>query len=281
MLPPSDYLTIAMRLRFLLVLLSLSVQAFSQDAGRTDSIGRTLGTDGMRLINAAEFLVVRPLHWDSPDWITAGGIAAGTGLASVEDRNLEEMFGRNQTTASDHLSDAVVVYGDGKYMFPLGVGMYLAGLFTGERWLRETGLLATGAMFFSGVFSTAVKIGIGRARPFTGLGNHWFLPFRFFNDDVHSFPSGHTVIAFSMSTVLSRRIGNLWASIALYALAASTAASRLYTSEHWFSDVVFGAASATALSNSLVSWFEGDKGEGGNSLRILPYNGGISLVLVF
>ena len=281
MLAPSDDLSITMRVKSLLLLLFLPLLALSQDAGGADSIGRTLGRDGMRLINAAEFLVVRPFHWEGPDWIAAGGIAGGTGLASLEDRNLEEVFGRNQTAANDRLSDAVVVYGDGRYMFPLGAGMYLAGLFTGERWLRETGLLATGAMFFSGVFSTAVKIGIGRARPFTGLGNHWFQPFRFFNDNVHSFPSGHTVIAFSMSTVLSRRIGNLWASIALYALAASTAASRMYTSEHWFSDVVFGAASATALSNSLVSWFEGNGGQDGSALKILPYNGGISLVLVF
>ena len=270
-----------MRLSLVLILFSLPLYALSQSADEPDSVGRTLGRDGMRLINAAEFLALRPLHWQTPDWVAAGGIVAGTGLVSVEDRNLEELVGRNQTTTNDHISNTVVIYGDGRYMFPLGAGLYLAGLFTGDRWLRETALLATGAMFFSGVFSTAVKIGIGRARPYTGLGNHWFLPFRFFNDDVHSFPSGHTVLAFSMSTVLSRRIGNLWASIALYALAASTATSRIYTSEHWLSDVVFGAASATALSNTLVSWFEGDEGKEHSSLRILPYNGGVSLVLVF
>ena len=269
------------RFPLLLLLLCISTRAISQDGSRTDSIGRTLGGDGMTLVRAAEFLALRPLHWEAPVWLTAGGIAVGTGLASTEDRNLQTLLGHNQSSANDRLADAVVVYGNGAYMFPVGAGLYLAGLFTGDRWLRETGLLATGAMFFSGVFSPAVKIGVGRARPYTGRSNYWFQPFRFFADDVHSFPSGHTVIAFSMSTVLSRRIGNIWASIVLYALAGSTAISRMYTSEHWFSDVVFGAASATAISNSLVSWYEGENHEGSGSFRILPYNGGVTLVLVF
>ncbi len=268
-----------MRTCLALALFCALFQASTQEMRGQDSLGRTVAHDGMTLVNAAGFLALRPLHWEGPEWLTAGGVVAGTGLAAFGDRGVETMMERSQTRANDHIADAVVVYGDGLYMFPLGGVLYVSGLLTGDRWLRETGLLATGAMFFSGVFSTAAKITIGRARPFTQLGNHWFLPFRFFNDDVHSFPSGHTVVAFAMSTVLSRRIGNVWASIALYALAASTATSRLYTSEHWLSDVVFGAASATAISNSLVSWFEGKEDQG--AFRILPYNGGVSFVLVF
>ena len=268
------------RLSFLAALLVLALPAYPQEEKADISVGTTLGRDGMTLLNAAGFIATRPLHWEASNWLMAGGIVGGTALSSLEDRQVQEFFDRSQTSGNDRLADIVVVYGNGAYLFPLGGGLYLAGLFTHERWLRETALLATGAMFFSGVLSTATKIGIGRARPFMGFGNHWFQPFRFLDDNVHSFPSGHTVIAFAMSTVLSRRIGNIWVSIGLYALAASTAASRMYTSEHWLSDVIFGAASATALSNTLVTWYEGGNASEKSSFRILPSGNGISVVIV-
>ncbi len=267
-----------MRLRFLLICLCIPVLARSQGEEHSPAVGDVLAGDGLTLFHAAEYLALRPLHWETRDWLIAGGVGVGTGAASLADVELRELFDRNHTLTGDDVSNVVVIYGDGRYMFTLGAGMYIAGLLSHERWLRETGLLATGAMFFSGALSTAIKIGIGRARPFTGHGNHWFQPFRFFNDDVHSFPSGHTVVAFAMSTVLSRRIGNVWASIGLYTLATATAASRIYTSEHWFSDLVFGAATSIAVSNSLVSWFEGDRGENHCSLRVYPGVGGVSLV---
>ncbi len=268
------------RVSLLAVVLVLALPSYAQENDASTSLGATLGHDGMTLLNAAGFIAVRPLHWEGSDWLMAGGIAGGTLLSSLGDRSMQDVFDRSQTSGNDRLADIVVVYGNGAYLFPLGAGLYLTGLFTHDRWLRETALLATGAMFFSGVLSTATKIGIGRARPYTGHNNHWFQPMRFFNDDVHSFPSGHTVIAFAMSTVLSRRIDNVWASIGLYALAASTAASRMYTSEHWLSDVVFGAASATALSSTLVTWYEGGNAGEESSFRILPYGNGISVVIV-
>lgn len=268
------------RFSLLAALLVLALPSFAQENGAAASLGSTLGHDGLTLLNAAEFIAVRPLHWEGSDWLMAGGIVSGTALSSIEDRQFQDIADRSQTSGNDRFADVVVVYGNSAYLFPVSAGLYLTGLFTHERWLRETALLATGAMFFSGVLSTAAKIGIGRARPFTGHNNHWFQPFRFFDDNVHSLPSGHTVLAFAMSTVLSRRIHNFWVSAGLYALAASTAASRIYTSEHWLSDVIFGAASATALSNTLVTWFEGGTMGEQSSFRILPYGNGISLVIV-
>jgi membrane-associated phospholipid phosphatase len=74
------------------------------------------------------------------------------------------------------------------------------------------------------------------------------------NGDAHSFawfqlsepqlalPSGHATIAFSMASVLSSRIDNIYASIGLYAIATSTAAARVYKDKHWLSDVMLGSA---------------------------------------
>jgi membrane-associated phospholipid phosphatase len=265
-------------LRLLCLCLFIPVCARAQSGNCEPTVGDILAKDGATLLDAAAYLAVRPLHWNGSDWLTAGGIGAGTLTTSLADIDVRGVFDRNHTATNDQISDAVVLYGDGRYMFPLGGGIYLAGLLVHDRWLRETGLLATGAMLFSGIFSTATKIAVGRARPFTGHGHFWFQPFRFFNDDVHSFPSGHTVVAFAMSTVLARRINNLWASIGLYGLATFTAASRIYTSEHWFSDLVFGAASAIVISNAFVSWFEREAAGTPCSFSILPTTNGVTFI---
>ena len=111
-----------------------------------------------------------------------------------------------------------------------------------------------------------------------GRGNGTFRPFTF-KDAYFSFPSGHTVVAFSLSTVLAERIGNPWATAGLYGAATACAVSRVYRQEHWLSDIVLGAALSTAVSHSLVQWYEGGREPSLTSrLHILPGIQGVALV---
>jgi membrane-associated phospholipid phosphatase len=66
----------------------------------------------------------------------------------------------------------------------------------------------------------------------------------------------------------------------LYGLACLTALSRVYTDQHWFSDVVFGGIFASAVGRSLVLWHEGlDAGR--SSLRVMPGHDRICLIYTF
>jgi membrane-associated phospholipid phosphatase len=78
--------------------------------------------------------------------------------------------------------------------------------------------------------------------------------FNFFETDFDhtSFPSGHTVVAFTTSSVLAATIKNTYASIALYSLAGLTAYQRIYSNNHWFSDTVLAAIIGTVVGNALV-----------------------------
>jgi membrane-associated phospholipid phosphatase len=100
------------------------------------------------------------------------------------------------------------------------------------------------------------------------------------DDDHNSFPSGHTVAASSLSAVLASRIDHPLATIALYGAATLTAVSRMYTDEHWFSDVVFGGLLASAVGRSLVLWHEGRQNDK-HSLRIIPGTNSICVVYTF
>ncbi len=59
----------------------------------------------------------------------------------------------------------------------------------------------------------------------------------------HSFPSGHTAIAFAAAEQLHQEFKNRspWIGYAGYAVAAATGILRTYNNKHWASDVVAGA----------------------------------------
>lgn len=59
----------------------------------------------------------------------------------------------------------------------------------------------------------------------------------------HSFPSGHTAIAFAGAHILFREYQDIspWIGVAGYTVAATTGAMRMVNHKHWLSDVVTGA----------------------------------------
>jgi membrane-associated phospholipid phosphatase len=266
----------------LFLLLVFSVPSISSAQSDTVSLAHTAGQDGLAILHAAGYVFTGPTRWEASDWAKFGGLVAATGAAALLDDEWLDLMNRNRNSLNDHLSDVTVRYGEAGSIILFAGGFYATGLLVHNSWLRETGLLVGTSVLLSGAVSTITKTIVGRARPYMGLGNHEFKPFTFTNEDYLSFPSGHTVVAFSISTVLSRRIGNIWATIGLYALATGTAASRTYTLNHWLSDVVCGGIISTLISNSVVSWYErGMDGSPEMGLNIAPTPGGIAVVYTF
>ncbi len=256
-------------------------------AGDTSSVAASsavgiMESDGLKFLHAAGYIFSSPARWNGADWMRFGAAGAGTAAVSGLDIDTRLFMQRHQSAGSGNITDVAVQYGAGVNLIALSAGGYIAGLAFENRWLRETSLLAGSAIVLSGTISTVTKIVVGRARPYTGRGHAAFKPFSFTVDDFASFPSGHTIVAFAFSGVLAERIGNTWASIGLYGLAASCGISRLYEDQHWVSDVFFGAVISVSVSRSLVRWFEsGGDDSGGSGLRIVPGAQTITLVWTF
>lgn len=249
---------------------------------QTDTSGHTSVTclvehDAMTFVKGAGHIFSAPARWDSGDWMMAGGTAVVSVASAGLDNDAAAFMRRNQSPLNDKLEKAGTAYGDGVVIGGVVAGGYIVSLLIRDDWLRETTLLAGSAIIYSATISTVTKMVVGRARPYMDQGHGEFKPF--IGDEGNwSFPSGHTIVAFSFSSVLAARIKNPWATVGLYSAAGLCSASRMYSRNHWLSDVVFGALYASAIGRSLVSWQEGnDASRPEPGWSVMPTSEGIGI----
>jgi len=73
---------------------------------------------------------------------------------------------------------------------------------------------------------------------------------------LHSFPSGHTVSAFTTAVLLTYWCRNKLFGLPLLLLAIMVGYSRMYLSEHFFEDVTAGSAIGVITTVFIISWLD-------------------------
>ena len=135
------------------------------------------------------------------------------------------------------------------------------GLVGGDKTATETAVLATSAMLQCQLVSGVIKGISGRQRPEYADGeDHWYGPEGFFKrfekglmGKYDSFPSGHTITAFSLATVVAMQYSDtVWVPILSYTVAAGVGLSRVTESKHWLSDVLVGGALGHVIGRLVV-----------------------------
>ena len=114
------------------------------------------------------------------------------------------------------------------------------GALAGHDRVRDGALRVTAGMLAAGVVNGTLKYSIGRERP-NSSDVPWRLRPLATENRWQSFPSGHTVVAFSLAAALAEETGEPWVAAAGYGGAALVGWSRVYENKHWTSDVVAGA----------------------------------------
>lgn len=135
--------------------------------------------------------------------------------------------------------------GDGWLWYTVGLVLLFAGGPERFRALGEAGLAAGLGM----VVFLWLKRKCGRTRPCNMQPHCWstLLP-----PDRFSFPSGHTITALAVSTVLGEYYPGLAPGLAF--CAASIAVSRILLGMHFLSDVVAGAVIGYLLACGVHAW---------------------------
>jgi membrane-associated phospholipid phosphatase len=196
--------------------------------------GRTGGSDAVTLRNT-------PLHllhdqggiWSSPFRISGDDmkfllpLAVATGAAMATD-----------TRAMTHSTDASNMLIGGFIATP--VALYGLGHFKQDPHATEAGILNGEAMLDSVVVEQGMKLIFWRERPNQdGARGH------FFESDAgidSSFPSSHSVVAWSAAAVLAGEYPSRWSQLFIYSAAAGVSVTRILGQQHFPSDVLVGSA---------------------------------------
>jgi membrane-associated phospholipid phosphatase len=168
----------------------------------------------------------------------------GTAALIATDRHTIGAFENSpgQIAWGNHISNIGASY----TLIPLVAGFYAYGALRGNAQARETGVLGAEALIDSLVVVEVLKHAAGRVRPdsTTGERGHFF-------DGGDSFPSGHSIEAWALASVISheyKRYGGKWVPYAAYGLAGVVSAARFAAQRHYASDIVAGAG---------MGWFIG------------------------
>lgn len=160
--------------------------------------------------------------------------------------------------------------------------LYGIGQISGRSRLSDGALHAAEALAATGVVNGVLKAGIGRGRPNIVEGDaDEFRPFSLLDNDWQSFPSGHTMVAFSLATAISEEVGNPWVGGLAYGTAAMVGWSRVNDNRHWSSDVVAGAILGTVVSRSTIRWLHRRGTSGMSSPNMIFTPRGVSVRIPF
>jgi len=189
-----------------------------------------------------------PAHWDTCDWLVAGGVVAGIGTVAAFDEDIQRAVQRNRNSTVDDVFKNIQGFGN-EYAPGVIGAFYLGGMVFDDPNAKSVALdAASASIIASGLILYPLKETVGRARPGSNVGAYYFSPF----SGHDSFPSGHTTEAFVLATVISEHYHSIWIDIGCYGIASAVGYARLDLNYHWASDVLAGAAIGTFVGHLVV-----------------------------
>jgi len=185
-------------------------------------------------------IVKHPLKWNPNDFLRLGLISGITIGLMQFDKTIKDFSQQDTSLVRGIPLEIGRYWGEPIPTLTIGLGFLLHGIIYENNVNKKVGFEVTQSFVYSTAITGSLKFIIGRARPYTTNNPFSFNPCRYFSDDYWSLPSGHTTIAFSLSTVLSENINSDILKILVYLPAFVTAYSRISYNNHWLSDVFLG-----------------------------------------
>jgi len=176
-----------------------------------------------------------PFHMHGRDARYLVPLGLGTaGLIATDQQTGDEVAESTRPlSASRFISHAGSAYGVGA----VAATFYIAGRAGHNMRARETGILGAEALIDSAIVVNVVKEITQRTRPTGGKSRSDFF------DGGTSFPSGHSIEAWSLATIIANEYHDHTAvQIAAYGIASAVSVARFTGRNHYLSDVLVGSA---------------------------------------
>jgi membrane-associated phospholipid phosphatase len=175
-------------------------------------------------------------------WLLPFGAATGVTLATDTDamRNVsrDRSFNKDNVNASNYLLSCEIA---------VPVGLYGVGLFKGNAHARETGILSGEALADSVVVEEVTKIIFRRERPlYNNAAGDFFAPNTGANG---SFPSSHSILAWTLAGVVAGEYPSKWVQVGVYSVASGVSLTRVLGQEHFPTDVLIGGAAGWLIGH--------------------------------
>jgi membrane-associated phospholipid phosphatase len=200
--------------------------------------------------------IKQPSMWDGSDWLKLGVMCGGSFLLiETVDQPTRDLALKDRSYLHSVPIEAGRIWGELYSPVVLFAGFAAHSLITNDMSTRKVAYEIGQACLYAGSMEYILKSAIGRSRPYMNEGSSSYRLFTF-NDDYHSFPSGHSAAAFAISTVLSRNAGPTWLKILAYLPAAITPFSRVYEDMHWVSSCFIGGAIGYFVATWVVDLHE-------------------------
>lgn len=201
---------------------------------KTSDDNNAIGVSFLKhLVSDQKAIWTSPTHlrWADGAWLFP--LAAATAGFFATDRAVPPALSGDPTK----LNRYVTFSNYGLYsMIGASGGLYLWSNISHDDHQRETGVLAAEAAIDSYAVNAAFEYSFERERPYQGQGlGHFF-------DGGDSFPSDHSVLAWSIASVIAHEYPGTFTKMVVYGLAAAVSASRVAGGQHFPSDVVVGGA---------------------------------------
>lgn len=173
------------------------------------------------------------LHPRDSAWLLPLGITTGILIGSDQHSMERARSNPDVINLSTNISNGGLAA-----LIALPAVMYTFGSLQGSPRARETGLLSGEAVINSFIVDEALKAVFARERPTLTDGSG-----RFFQTVSNaSFPSTHSMLSWTIASVISHEYPGSVTSILAYSVAATVSISRVTARQHFPSDVVVGAA---------------------------------------
>jgi len=183
------------------------------------------------------------------EWTPTITVSAATIALLSADSHVEPHFVHTSTFNAFNRAFGSDITGAETILAP--TALYLVGHYAADSYMEKTALFAGEAVADSEVLRVFLNSTTTRWRPqdIYRKRTYWNTFFHSKSYVGSSFPSGHTIAAFSIATVIARRYrGHRWVPWAAYGLAGAIGFSRITLHAHFPSDVFLGTVLGYAIA---------------------------------
>ncbi len=216
-------------------------QATTSDEVSIRNIPRNLLHDQITIWSGPAHIRPHDLKWLLP-------LAAATGIAFATDQHtMTQVVSHDPSFNQASINTSDVLVGS-EIVVPIAV--YGFGLSRQDEHAREAGIATGESMVDAFVVGEILKVAFRRERPSVDGARG-----QFFQSGVgssSSFPSGHSIVAWSAASALAAEYPSPWMQFSLYSAATGVSLTRVLGQEHFPSDVLVASSIGWLIGHNVV-----------------------------